>query len=258
VVRQPSPLYKRYRFPGEVISHTVWLYYRFQLSERDVEELLAERGVAVSYATIRRWCRRFGQLFADGVRRRRARSGDQWHLDEVQLKINGQRHWLWRAVDQEGVVLDILVQPRRNQAAAETFLRRLVEGQDYQPRVVVTDKLASYPLALRRVLPGAEHRRHKGLNNRAENSHRPTRRRERVLQRFKSPEHAQQFLSPFGSISDYFRLRRHLLPAPTYHRLLQTRSATWHEVAGLAAALRPLRWSDHVPVCQPPTVAPLM
>jgi len=233
-VLQPSPLYRRHRFPGELISHAVWLYYRFLLSYRDVEELLAERGIAVSYETIRRWCRKFGPAFANGLRRRRPRPGDKWHMDEVQLKINGRKHWLWRAVDQDGIVLDILVQSRRNQEAAETFFRRVVDGHGYQPRVVITDKLASYPPAVRRVLPGVEHRRHKGLNNRAENSHRPTRRRERVLQRFKSPDHAQRFLSPFGPISDHFRPRRHLLPAPQYHRLLQTRFAAWRQVTGLA------------------------
>ena len=234
-MHQASALYKRHRFPGEIISHAVWLYYRFLLSYRNVEELLAERGIAVSYETVRRWCRKFGQPFADGVRRRRARPGDKWHLDEVQLKISGRKHWLWRAVDQEGIVLDILVQARRNQEAAEAFLRRLLDGCGYAPRVVVTDKLASYPPALRRVLPTTEHRRHKGLNNRAENSHRPTRRRERVLQRFKSAEHAQQFLSPFGPISDHVRPRRHLLPAAQYHTLLQTRFTTWRAVTGLAA-----------------------
>src|SRR5215510_9142173 len=208
MVHQPAGLSKRYRFPGELISHAVWLSYRFLLSSRDVEEILAERGIAVSYETIRRWCRKFGPTFADGLRRRRPRPGDKWHCDEVQLKINGRKHWLWRAVDQEGIVLDILVQARRNQEAAETFLRRVVDGCGYRPRVVITDKLASYPPAVRRVLPGVEHRRHKGLNNRAENSHRPTRRRERVPQRFKSPEHAQQhaqqFLTAFGPISDHF------------------------------------------------------
>ncbi len=195
-MRQPSSLYKRHRFPGEVISHAVWLYYRFLLSYRDVEELLAERGIVVSYETIRRWCHKFGQTYADGLRRRRPRPGDKWHIDEVQLKINGRKHWLWRAVDQQGMVLDILVQQRLNPEAAVAFLRRLVEGHGYAPRVVITDKLASYPPAIRRVLPGAEHRRHKGLNNRAENSHRPTCRRERVLQRFQSLAHAQKFLSP--------------------------------------------------------------
>jgi putative transposase len=156
-------------------------------------------------------------------------------VDEVQLKINGRKHWLWRAVDQEGVVLDSRVQSRRKQEAAERFFRRVVDGDGYQPRVVITDKLASYPAAVRRVLPAAEHRRHKGLNNRAEHSHRPTRRRERVLQRCKSPAHAQQFLAPFGPISDHFRPRRHLLPAAEYHLLLQTRFGEWRELTGLAA-----------------------
>jgi putative transposase len=154
----------------------------------------------------------------------------------MQLKSNGRKRWLWRAVDQNGIVLDILVQPRRNQEAAEAFLRRLVDGCGYPPRVVITDKLASYPPAVRRVLPGVEHRRHNGRNNRAENSHRPTRRRERVLHRFKSPAHAQQFLAPFGPLSDHFRLRRHLLTAPASHQLLRTRFATWREVTGVAAA----------------------
>ena len=142
-MHQPSALYKRHRFPGEIISHPVWLYYRFHLSYRDVEELLAERGIARRHETIRRWCRRFGQAFADGVRQRRPRPGDKWHCDEVHLKINWRTHWLWRAVDQEGLVLDMLVQQRRNKEAAEAYLRRLIEGQGYQPRVVNTDKLAS-------------------------------------------------------------------------------------------------------------------
>ena len=146
-MQQPSSLYKRHRFPGEIISHAVWLYYRFLLSYRDVEELLAERGIAVPYETIRQWRQKFGQGFADEVRRRRPRAVDKWHLDEMVLKINGQRHYLWRAVDQEGIVLDILVQRRRNQEAAETFLRRLLDGQGYEPRVVITDKRASYPPA---------------------------------------------------------------------------------------------------------------
>ena len=211
------------------------MYFRFLLSYRDVEELLAERGIPVSYETVRRWCRKFGPAFAAGLRRRRPRPGDKWHLDEVPLKINGRKHWLWRAVDREGIGLDILVQPRRNQQAVESFLRRLIEGQGYRPRAVIADKLASYPPALRRVLPGVEHRRHKGRSNRAEHSHRPTRRRERVLQRFKSPGHAQQFLAPFGLISDHFRPHRHRLPAPEYHETVQTRFATWRQATGLAA-----------------------
>jgi putative transposase len=167
--------YRGYRFPPEIIAHAVWLYFRFHLSFRDVQDLLADRGVIVSHESIRQWCTKFGAAFAGGLRRRRVRAGDKWHLDEVLLKINSKRHWLWRAVDQNGVVLDILVQSRRDQQAAERFLRQVVDGVGYEPRVVITDKLASYPPAIHRVLPNSEHRRHKGLNNRAENSHLPTR-----------------------------------------------------------------------------------
>jgi putative transposase len=229
-------LYRRHRFPAEIISHCVWLYYRFLLSYRDVEELLAERGVIVSHETVRQWCRKFGPVFAARLRHRRRRAADKWHLDEVQLKIRGTKHWLWRAVDRDGVVLDILVQARRNQAAAEAFRRRVLAGEDTAPRVVVTDKLASYPPALRRVLPGVEHRRHKGLNNRAENSHRPVRKRERVLQRFKSPEHAQRFLEPFSAVCNHFRPRRHLLPADLYRQIRTDCFRQWREMVGLAPA----------------------
>src|SRR6266542_649435 len=177
----PSP-YRGYRFPPEIIAHAVWLYFRFNLSFRDVQDLLAERGLIVSHETIRQSCTKFAATFGAGLPRRRARAGDKWHLDEVALKIRGKRHWLWRAVDQNGVVLDILVQERRDQAAAERFLRRVLDGEGgAEPRVVITDKLTSYPPAIKRVLPSTEHRRHKRLNNRAENSHLPTRKRERVL-----------------------------------------------------------------------------
>ena len=231
-----DPLYRGYRFPAAIISHAVWLYFRFALSHRDVEELLAERGVQVSYEAIRLWCRRFGPIFAGTLRRRRSRSADKWHLDEVQLKIKGKKHWLWRAVDRDGLVLDILVQERRTQEAAETFLRRLVDGNGDAPRVVVTDKLASYPPALRQVLPGVEHRRHKGLNNRAENSHRPVRKRERVLQRFKSPDHAQRFLEPFSAVQNHFRPRRHLLSADHYRQIRTERFQQWWEAARIVPA----------------------
>ncbi len=231
-----DPLYRGYRFPAEIISYAVWLYYRFALSHRDVEELLAERGVQVSYEAIRLWCQRFGPIFARTLRRRRSRSADKWHLDEVQLKIKGRKHWLWRAVDRDGLVLDILVQERRNQEAAERFLRRVLEGEGVAPRVVVTDKLASYPPALKRVLPRTEHRRHKGLNNRAENSHRPVRKRERALQRFTSPDHAQRFLEPFSAVCNHFRPRRHLLPAQQYRQIRTERFQQWRVVARLQPA----------------------
>src|SRR6266851_5043345 len=212
--------YRGYRFPPEIIAHAVWLYFRFHLSFRDVQDLRAERGLIVSHETIRQWCTKFGAAFAAGLRGGRVRAGDKWHLDEVALKIRGKRHWLWRAVDQHGVVLDILVPERRDQAAAERFLHRVLDGESgAEPRVVITDRLASYPPAIRRLLQTAEHRRHKRLNNRAENSHLPTRKRERILQRFKSAAHAQRFLGPFSAVCNHFRPRRHRLTASTYRQI---------------------------------------
>jgi putative transposase len=164
--------FRGYRFPPEIITYAVWLCHRFSLSNRDVEELLAERGIQVSYEAIRLWCRKFGPPLASELHRRHPRPGDKWYLDEVALTINKHRYWLWRAVDQEGTVLDILVQSRRDQHAAECFLHRVLDAEDgVQPRVIVTDKLASYMPAIKRAVPHADHRRHKRLNNRAENSH---------------------------------------------------------------------------------------
>ncbi len=212
------------------------MYFRFALSYRDVEELLAERGVILTYETIRQWCLKFGQDYANALRRRRPQPGDKWHLDEVFITINGGTHYLWRAVDQDGTVLDILVQRRRNKAAAKKFFRKLLKGLQYVPRALITDKLASYGAAQREVLPSVEHRRHKGLNNRAENSHLPTRQREQRMQRFKSPGHAQRFLSAHGPIAGHFRPRRHRLTAANYRHQRDQAFATWRGVAGLAAA----------------------
>jgi putative transposase len=153
----------------EIISHCVWLYYRFPLSLRDVEQMMAHRGVTVSYETIHQWCRKFGQTYANALRRCRARPGDKWHLNEVVIKIAGKTHYLWRAVDQHGTVLDILVTSRRDAKAAARFFRKLLKGLKYVPRVLITDKLGSYSVAQRRLMPGVEHRRSKYLNNRAEN-----------------------------------------------------------------------------------------
>src|SRR5215211_311712 len=199
--------YAGYRFPPEVISHAVWLYFRFPLSLRMVEEMLAARGIAVSHETVRQWALKFGQEFADRIRRRLPCPGDKWHLDEVAIKIAGVRHWLWRAVDQTGMVLDVLVQRRRDKRAAKRLLRKLLKRQCRAPRVMVTDKLPSYGAARKDLLPSVEHRKHKGLNNRAENSHQPTRRRERQMKRFKSPRQAQRFLSTHDQISNLFHLR---------------------------------------------------
>jgi putative transposase len=195
VVQAEAPSYKGFRFPAEIISHAVWLYHRFPLSFREVEELLLARGVIVSHETIRQWCARFGPEYAAGLRRRKPQAGDKWHLDEVYIKISGEWQYLWRAVDQDGNVLDILVQSRRDAKAAKRFMAKLMKKQRRVPRVLVTDKLKSYGSAHRTVMRSVEHRSHKGLNNRAENSHQPTRQRERAMKGFRSPRRAQQFLS---------------------------------------------------------------
>jgi putative transposase len=222
--------YKNPRFPVEIISHAVWLYFRFCLSFRDVEELPFERGVVVTYEAIRQWCRKFGREYANQLRRRRPQPGDKWHLDEVVLTIKGKRHYLWRAVDQDGQVLDILVQRRRDKKAAKKFFRKLLQGLTYVPRVIVTDKLKSYGAAKRELLPGVEHRQHRYLNTRAENSHQPTRQRERRRQRFKSPGQAQRFLSAYGLIAQHFCPRRHLFAALAYRQELRKRVQIWQEI----------------------------
>src|SRR3569623_1743461 len=184
--------YAGHRFPPEVIGHAVWLYFRFPLGLRMVEELLAARGITVSHETVRQWALKFGQAFANEIRRRLPRPGDKWHLDEVQIRIAGKKHWLWRAVDQDGTVLDVLVQSRRDKKAAKRLMRKLLKKQGRAPRVLITDKLRSYGAAKREIMPGVEHRQHKCLNNRAENSHLPSRRRERIMKRFKSPRQGQR------------------------------------------------------------------
>jgi putative transposase len=228
-------LYRGHRFPREIISHSVWLYFRFGVSFRDVEEMMAARGVMLSYETVRRWCDKFGKQYVDGLRRRRPRTGDKWHLDEVFLKINGVTHYLWRAVDQNGVVLDVLVQPKRDRFAAIRFFRKLLRGTGRKPRVIITDKLRSYGAAKRVVMPGVAHRQHRYLNNRAENSHQPTRERERRMRRFKSGWHAQRFVEVHGIITSHFRPRRHLLSAADYRRLRSKRFRIWNQVTGTSA-----------------------
>ncbi len=218
-----SNLYYRHRFPSEIISHCVWLYFRFCLSYRDVEELMAVRGVTLTYETIRQWCGKFGQMFANDLRCRRPRPGDKWHLDEIRLRIKGRIEYLWRAVDQEGMVLHILVQSRRNKAAAKKFFRKLLKRLGYVPRVIITDKLRSYGAAKKEILSSVEHRQHKGLNNRAENSHQPKRERERRMRGFKSAGHAQRFLSAYGLITSHFRPRRHRLEAQDYRYEMKER-----------------------------------
>ncbi|WP_282158722.1 IS6 family transposase [Shimia thalassica] len=209
------PRLKGFRFPREIIAFAVWAYHRFALSAADVEDLLAERGVIVSRETVRKWVNRFGRHFADCIKRNRPAAADKWHLDEVVIPINGVKHWLWRAVDANGDVLDILVQKHRNAKAAKRFLRCLIDRFG-TPRVVITDKLRSYINPINTLMPNADHRAHKGLNNRIEGSHRPTRKREKLMGRFKSPRQAQRFLAAHDQINTIFRPRRHRLSSASY------------------------------------------
>ena len=227
-------LYAGHRFPPELISYTVWLYFRFPLSLRMVEEMLAFRGMVVSHETLRQWGRKFGQAFANWIRRRLPRAGDKWHLDEVVLKINGVTHWLWRGVDQTGMVLDVLVQSRRDKRAAKRLFRKLLKRQMRPPRVMITDKLASYGAAKKEAMPSVEHRQHKGLNNGAENSHQPMRRRERQMKHFKSAGQAQRFLSAHDGINNLFHLRREHLNASEYRAARARAFEAWSDITGVA------------------------
>lgn len=225
-----SSTYKGYRFPREIISHCVWLYHRFTLSFREIELLMAARGIAVSYETIRAWCARFGSEFARRLRRRQLQAEDKWHLDEVFVKIGGVRKYLWRAVDQHGNVLDILIQDKRDGKAATRFFRKLLKKQSRRPRVLITDKLPSYQVAHRKTMSTTEHRQNKYLNNRCENSHQPTRQRERAMRGFRSVGSAQRFLASFSRISPHFRPPRHRMNATAYRAELSARFQVWDQV----------------------------
>jgi putative transposase len=202
-----------------------------------VEEMLAARGIIVTHETVRQWALKFGQTFANRIRRHLPRAGDKWHLDEVALKIAGKKHWLWRAVHQDGIVLDILVQSRRDKRAAKRLFRKLLKRQCRPPRALITDKLASYGAAKKEITPGVEHRQHKGLNNQAENSHQPTRRRERQMKRFKSAGQAQRFLSAHNQINNLFHLRRDNVTASEYRAARAQVFQIWAEVTGVATSV---------------------
>jgi transposase-like protein len=219
--------FARHQFPPAIIRHTVWLYLRFTLSYRDVEDLLAERGLDVSYESVRRWVLKFGPLFARELRRRRHRPTSQWHLDEMAVLIGGKRFWLWRAVDDEGEVLDLLVQRRRDKNAAVKLMRKLLKKQGFAPDVLVTDKLGSYGAAKAALGLSARHEQGLRKNNRAENSHQPVRRRERKMQRFKSPGSAQRFLSTHAAVHNTFNVQRHLTSRATLRVLRDEALQTW-------------------------------
>jgi transposase-like protein len=220
--------FKRHRFPPDIIRHAVWLYFRFTLSFRDVEEMLAERGIDASYEAIRCWTLKFGRVFAQNLRRRRPKPTGRWHLDEMVVKINGKRMWLWRAVDDEGEVLDMLVQKRRNTGAALKLLRKLLKNQGVHPETITTDKLASYRAAFRKLGCSARHRPGNMLkNNRAENSHLAIRRRERKQQRFKSQRSAQRFLATHAAVYNTFNTQRHLIRRSTLRLFRAEAGRAW-------------------------------
>ena len=227
----------------------VWLYFRFPLSLRMVEEMLAARGIDVSHETVRRWAEKFGRDYANRLRRRAIRPGDTWHLDEVVITIAGEKHWLWRAVDGHGFVLDVLVQRRRDTKAAKRLMRKLLKKYAMAPRVMITDKLRSYAAAKRDLRCGAEHRQHKGLNNRAENSHQPTRRRERIMKRFKTARHVQRFLSIHDPIANLFHRRRDQQSASERRHARAEALTVWSNATGAVLSASRVR---------PPACAPIL
>ena len=219
--------YKRHRFPTDIISYAVWLYYRFNLSHRDIEDLLAERGITVSREAIRLWCIKFGAIYTRRLKRRHRGYGDTFFIDEVFVKINGKQHYLWRAVDQDSDVVDVYLQARRDGAAAKRFFKRLLRNHGSEPRKIVTDKLRSYPVAHREVMSEAIHVTDQYANNRIEQSHEATRARERGMRKFKSAGQAQRFLGAHAAVQNLFNLGRHLVSANHYRDLRVSAFTEW-------------------------------
>ncbi len=209
-------MYKRHRFPPEIIQYAVWLYHRFNLSHRDIEDMLAERGITVSYEAIRLWCNKFGLKYVRRLKKKHQGYGDTFFIDEVFVRIDGKQHYLWRAVDQDGEIVDVFLQRRRDGKAAKRFFKRLLKAHRMEPRKIVTDKLRSYGVAHRELIPDTIHDTSQYANNRAELSHQPTRVRERVMRRFKSTQQAQRFLTVHAAVYNLFNLGRHLVSAKTY------------------------------------------
>ena len=219
---------KRHRFSPDIISHAVWLYHRCNLSHRDIEDLLAERGITVSREAIRLWCIKFGAIYTRRLKQKHRGYGDVFYIDEVFVKINGRRHYLWRAVDQDGEVVDVFLQARRDGATAKRFFRRLLRSHGGEPRKIVTDKLRSYGVAHRELIPDAIHDNSQYANNRAEQSHEPTRVRERVMRKFKSIKQAQRFLGAHAAVSNLFNFGRHKVRAQHYPDLRVRAFAEWN------------------------------
>ena len=227
-MKKSTTLYKRHRFPPEIIQHAVWLYHRFNLSHRDVEDLLAERGITVSYEAIRLWCNKFGLKYVRRLKKKHQGYGDTFFIDEVFVKIDGKQHYLWRAVDQDGEIVDVFLQRRRDGKAAKRFFKRLLKAHRMEPRKIITDKLRSYGVAHRELIPDTIHDTSQYANNRAELSHQPTRVRERVMRRFKSMQQAQRFLTDHAAGYNLFNLGRHLISAKNYRFLRLRAFASWN------------------------------
>ena len=223
-------IYKRHRFPPEIIGYAVWLYYRFNLSHRDIKDLLAERGVTISYESIRLWCIKFGRKYSERLKRKHRGFGDTFYIDEVFVKISGKQHYLWRAVDQDGEIVDVFLQARRDGAAAKRFFKRLLRSHGGEPRKIVTDKLRSYGVAHRELIPETIHVTDQYANNRAEQSHEVTRERERGMRKFKSVNQAQTFLAVHASVQNLFNLGRHLIRAEHYRHLRIAAFNEWKRV----------------------------
>ena len=224
-------IYKRHRFSADVIQFAVWSYFKFSLSLRDVEDLLAERGIEVSRESIRNWCRKFGRIYQKRLRSKTQSFGDTWFMDEVFINIKGDRRYLWRAVDQDGEVIDVLVQKRRDTKAAKRFFRRLLRSnKQIRPRTIVTDKLGSYRVAHRELLPDAKHDTRQYYNNRSESSHEPTRVRERQMRGFKSRRQAQHFLNVHSAVYNLFNIQRHLCSAALTRWRRDRAFASWQSV----------------------------
>ena len=221
--------YKRHRYPGSVIAYALWLYHRMPASLRLVEEALSYRGLDISYETIRRWSMKFAYLLTEQLKNRRIKPKGKWHIDEVHVKIKGQRYWLWRAIDEEGYELDILLQARRNAQAAKRFFKKLLKAYE-PPRVLITDKLNSYPKTVKVLMPNIQHRRHKGLNNKIEVSHQPTRLFERAKRKFRSPPAMQLFLSLQGQLRNLFAITRHKLTRQDYKNKRSQAFDIWNNV----------------------------
>lgn len=226
-----ATLYKRHRFPPDIVQYAVWLYHRFNLSQRDIEDLLAERGIIVSYESIRLWCNKFGPAYSRRLKRSHQGFGDTFYIDEVFVKIRGKQHYLWRAVDQDGEVVDVFLQKRRNGAAAKRFFKRILEVNRNEPREIVTDKLRSYGVAHRELMPDAIHDTSQYANNRAELSHQPIRVRERGMRALKSTQQAQRFLGVLAAVYNLFNLGRHLISAKHYRSLRESAFASWKAAA---------------------------